>query len=193
MGIGDSITLVGCLAGMMLALPALLVLLAVVFGRNTRVAALRLRKGVILPFGVGLVPILGIGIPAAILLSLGSVFQLCGTIAFLLLFLWGFVGLSAISRMMGMQITDQTNLPENVVIETATGAVILSLAIAFPLVGWMMIFPLGLAIGMGGTVLAFLYRLRGIEADSSSLRSAPSRKPVATQTSEFEASTIVSG
>jgi hypothetical protein len=179
MGIGDSITMVSCLAGLMVALPALLVFLSIIFSRTTLLASLRLRQGVILPFCVGF-PIFGIGVPAAILTSLGSVFQLCGSIAFLLLFLWGFVGLASVSRMMGSQLGEQTGLPDNVVLETASGATLLSFAIAFPIVGWLLVFPLALVAGVGATVLSVWYRLSGVGEPARLRKLAPVRE------SEFE-------
>jgi hypothetical protein len=44
MGIGDSITLISCLAGLMLALPALLIFLSLVFHETTYHTALRLNR-----------------------------------------------------------------------------------------------------------------------------------------------------
>jgi hypothetical protein len=175
MGIGDSIALVSCLAGLMVALPALLVFLGVIFSRTTLLASLRLRQGVILPFCVGLVPIFGIGVPAALLALLGSIFQLCGSITFLLLFLWGFVGLASVSRMVGIQLSEQTGMPNNVVLETASGATLLSFAIAFPLIGWLMVFPLVLVAGVGATVLSVWYRLRGVDEPVRSRKTTPLR------------------
>jgi len=158
MGIGDSITLVSCLAGLVTALPALLVMMNLIFPRTTGAAALRLHRGMILPFFVGLFPVIFFGVPATILISLGSVFQFFGIIAYLLLFLWAFTGLAALARLLGMRLGDLTNRPENIFLETIAGGFVLTLTIAFPLVGWFVVFPLGVVIGVGATIIVMLNR-----------------------------------
>src|SRR5262245_20253283 len=104
MGIGDSILLISCLGGLMFALPALLIFLNLGFYETSTRAATRLAKGAIVPFFVGLIPIIFIGAPAALLLSIGSFMQACGTIFMMLVSLWAFWGLAVVARLIGMRI-----------------------------------------------------------------------------------------
>jgi len=165
MGIGDSITLVSCLAGLMLALPALLIFLNLIFARTTDHAAFRLQKGYILPFFAGLISAIAIGVPGAILLSLGSVFQFCGTLVYMAILLWAFLGLSSVSRVLGMRLGEYSNRPENPLLEASSGAFVLTLAIAFPIIGWFMVLPFALIIGAGAVFLGRVNRFRGKTPD----------------------------
>ncbi len=159
MGIGDTIMIVSCLGGMLLAMPALLLALRAFFHRTTDFAAARLSKGALWPFFAGLVPLVFIGVPATILLSIGSVFQFIGTLTYLALFIWGFVGLAAFAQMLGERLMAGAGFAENPGAEMLLGAFVLTLAIAFPILGWLVALPFALVIGVGGTVLGTLQRL----------------------------------
>jgi hypothetical protein len=162
MGIGDSITFVACFAGMMFfSLPALMLVLGLTFDRTTDYAAHRLNQGAITPLFLGLIPVLLIGIPSTIFLSLGSVFQLCGSIAYLLLFMWGFLSLSAVGRTLGMKLMALNGESARPLYELLLGTLVLTLAIAFPIWGWFVVFPAAFVIGIGATVLVSFKRLRG--------------------------------
>jgi hypothetical protein len=160
MGIGDSITLISCLAGLMVALPALLIFNSLLFSQTTYYAALRLHRGAITPFFVGLIPVIFLGGPVVGLISLGSIFQLLGAIALLALFLWAFTGLAAIGRLVGMRLGSLAGQDENPFFEITVGAVTLSFALAFPLIGWLLLLPFGLVIGLGATILGRRERRR---------------------------------
>jgi hypothetical protein len=160
MGIGDSITLISCLAGLMLALPALLIFLSLVFHETTYHTALRLNRGAILPFFTGLLPVIFLGGPTVGLISLGSVFQFFGVIFLLVLLLWAFTGLAAIGRLVGMRMGQVAGQGENVFFEVTVGALTLSFALAFPLIGWLLLLPFALIIGLGATILARFNRRR---------------------------------
>lgn len=170
MSIGGSITLVSCLAGIVLALPALLALLSMIFWRTTERAALRLTRGGIVPFFIGAVPLTIMGVVGSILLSLGSVFQFFGSVIWLFLLLWGFLGLAAVARLIGVRIAEMTTQSHSPFMEMIMGAFVLTFAIAFPLIGWFLILPFGIAIGTG----AFNMALFGNLLDW--FRPAPARK-----------------
>lgn len=165
MGIGDSITLVSCLAGLMLALPAFLIFNSLMFSQTTYYAAQRLQRGAITPFFVGLGLAVAVGLPTALMVSLGSIFQFFGVIAALAAFLWAFTGLAAIARLVGMRLGALADRDENVFFETTVGAVVLSFALAFPLIGWLLLLPFGLIIGLGATLLGRRERRR-LEAEA---------------------------
>lgn len=160
MSIGDAIITTGCLAGFMAALPAFLVFLSMVFDRTTFIAAERLRRGSVLPFFVGGVALALLALPLAGLSALGSVFQLMGVIGFFLLFMLAFTGLAAVARLLGMRITATYERNINPLVEMVGGAVVLAFAIAFPVIGWFLVLPLGLIIGSGAMFLTLFGRRR---------------------------------
>ena len=158
MSIGDSITLIGCLAGLTAALPALLVFLNTIFTRTTERAAHRLAYGRKLPLLTGILMLIIIGGPGLVLLSMGSIFQLIGTLIIFGLLLWAFAGLGAVARLVGYRLSEMGNRDSNSITEVLSGAVVLTFAIAFPLVGWVIIFPVGLVLGIGATTLSLFKR-----------------------------------
>ena len=155
MGIGDNILLVSCLAGVMLALPALLIFLNLaLLGISDRSTA-RLNRGGCVPFGMGVATLLFFGIPAAILLSIGSAPQAIGAIITLFLLFFGFVGLAVVARLAGQRLTAMYDREESPLVQTVAGSLILSFSIAFPLIGWLIILPLALITGLGALVIVF--------------------------------------
>jgi hypothetical protein len=159
MGIGDSIMVASCLAGLMLALPAILIFLNLAFLRISEDAIERLSYGGCLPFFAGLALLLFIGLPAAILLSIGSVAQAIGGLFALLLLMWGFVGLGAVARLIGIRITEMNEREQSPLIQTTAGAFVLSFAVAFPLLGWFVVLPISLVVGAGALNLVLLSRM----------------------------------
>jgi len=155
MAIGDAIMFVGCLAGFMVALPALLIVLSLMLNRTTYAAAERLHRGVWLPLIMGIVAFFVVAVPASILISLGSVFQLMGVILWLFLLTWTFTGWAALARMLGGRLSLMAERRTSSMTEAVIGALMLSFAIAFPFVGWFVLIPVCTMMGIGGTVIAF--------------------------------------
>jgi len=154
MAIGDAIFMVGCLAGFMAALPALLIFLNLMFTKTTFSAAQRLHDGIKLPFVIGAVAVGVVGVPASILLSMGSIFQLIGTLMWLGLLTWSFTGLASLARMLGGRIGYLSDRESSMMTESIIGTIVLSFAIAFPLIGWLIILPIGMVIGIGATIIS---------------------------------------
>lgn len=154
MAIGDAILFTGCLAGLMAALPALLLFLNLMFSRTTFSAANRLHTGFKMPFVVGIIAMIIIGFPASLLVSSGSFLQLIGAILWLLLLAWLFTGLAVVARMMGGRLGYLSNREPSIMSEAVIGTVVLSFAIAFPFIGWFVILPLSMAVGVGATIIA---------------------------------------
>jgi len=155
MGIGDAITIVSCLAGLMVALPAMMLFLGLIFNQTTQRAAERLAYGGIVPFFVGLIPSVLIAVPASILISLGSVPQFCGSVLWLLLLMAAFTGLSVVSRTVGMHMRDLL-ATDSTLLDPIAGVLIVTFAISFPFLGWFIILPLSLVTGIGALVLAMV-------------------------------------
>ena len=165
MGIGDAIMFVSCFAGMMLALPALMIFLGMTFTDTSYATAERLHRGFIRPLMVGAVAVAVVAVPASILLSAGSVFQLVGFILWLMLLVWAFTGMAGLARMIGGRMGAMADRGASPFVETIVGAFVLSFAIAFPLIGWLLILPIGLVAGLGATILSSRERRQPDEID----------------------------
>lgn len=171
MGIGDAILLVSCLAGLMMALPALLIFLNIAFVGTSDRAAFRLSRGGFIPFFVGVFFVLLIGVPSAALMAVGSIFQFFGSLIFLLLLLIGFLGLASVSRLIGYRVIELGERHESPLIQAVAGATVLSFGIAFPLLGWFIVLPFGLLVGIGAVILATISRWFGSDGNASTLHS----------------------
>jgi hypothetical protein len=159
MGIGDSITLVSCLAGLMMALPALVIFLNLAFFNTSDRATQRLARGAYTPFFAGFIPIIVLGIPGAILAAIGSIFQLVGGLLLVGVVIIGFMGLGVVARLIGVRLAELNDLNVSPLVQTLTGAFVLAFAIAFPLVGWFIVFPVAMLIGAGSITLVMMGRI----------------------------------
>lgn len=156
MGIGDTIMLTACLAGFMVAMPALFIFLNLALLGTSDKATARLNRGGCIPFFAGLAAIVACGAPAAILISFGSIFQAVGSIIILALLFFGFMGLSVVSRLVGQRLVAMYDTDGSPLVQTISGAIILSFSIAFPLLGWFIILPFSLITGFGAVLLVFV-------------------------------------
>lgn len=177
MGIGDTLLLVSCLAGLMLALPAMLIFFNLaLLGLSDRATA-RLSQGGISAFFMGLVPIIFVGIPAGLLVALGSIFQLIGSLTLLFILFLAFMGLSIVARLVGQRLTAMYERQESPLIQTVAGALVLSFSIAFPLIGWFIILPFSLIIGMGVITMVMLQGIwRWLFGTSAPNKASPIRE-----------------
>lgn len=153
MGIGDNILLVSCLAGLMLAMPSMLIFLNLALLGTSNRATARLSEGGCVPFAVGIGVLLACGIPSGIMLSIGSVPQGIGAVTSLLILFVGFIGLAVVARLVGQRFVAMYEQEESPLVQTLAGSFILSFSIAFPLIGWFIIFPFSLITGMGAVVI----------------------------------------
>lgn len=153
MGIGDTILVTACLGGFMLAMPALFIFLNLALLGTSDRATSRLNRGGCIPFFVGLATLAACGVPASILLSIGSFAQAIGGIVWLLLLFFGFMGLAVVSRLVGQRLVAMYEPNGSPLVQTIAGSIILSFSIAFPLLGWFIILPFSLITGFGAVLL----------------------------------------
>ena len=158
MGIGDIIGFVSVGIGMIIAYPALLILLNVLFGKTTSRVAYRLDKGMKVSFFVGLIIVVIGGFAVVTLISAGSVLQLVGFILYLLLSFWGAIGNASLSRVFGMRLTDMGENERSSLYQMLSGGFILTLSFAFPLVGWFVVMPIMTCIGIGSMTINLFSR-----------------------------------
>lgn len=158
MGIGDIIGFVSVGIGVIIAYPALLILLNLLFGKTTSRVAYRLDKGMKLAFFIGLIIVIPAGLAIFTLVSAGSVFQLVGFILYLLVSFWGAIGNAALSRVFGMRLTDMGDKDSSSLTEMLSGGFVLTLSFAFPLVGWFVVVPIMSCIGIGAMTINLFSR-----------------------------------
>jgi hypothetical protein len=161
MAIGDAIVTVSCLAGLMMALPALLIFLNIAFIGTSDRAASRLASGGIVPFFVGAFVWGFIGVPAGVMISLGSAPQFFGAVITLFLLFLGFLGMASVSRLIGFRVIELNERDDSPLIQALAGALVLSFGIAFPLLGWLLVLPFSLIIGTGAVVISLFGRILG--------------------------------
>lgn len=153
MGIGDTILVTSCLAGFMLAMPALFIFLNLALLGTSDRATIRLNRGGCIPFFAGLAALFACGFPAAILVSIGSFAQAIGGIVILALLFFGFMGLSVVARLVGQRLVAMYDTESSPLVQTIAGSIILSFSIAFPLLGWFIILPFSLVTGFGAVLI----------------------------------------
>ena len=69
------------------------------------------------------------------------------------LLFFGFVGLAVVARLAGQRLVAMYEREESPLVQTVAGALVLSFSIAFPLLGWFIIFPFSLITGLGAVVI----------------------------------------
>ncbi|MEL7434411.1 MAG: hypothetical protein AAFN11_10745 [Chloroflexota bacterium] len=158
MGIGDIIAAVSIGIGMIIAYPALLIVMNLLFHRTTSRVAERLDGGMKSSFAMGVV-VVGIGGFATVaLLSAGSVFQFIGFVLYLLLSFWGTVGNASLIRVFGERISSLDERERSPLSKLLAGGFALTLSFAFPLVGWFVLMPIISVITIGAMTLNLFSR-----------------------------------
>ncbi|MEO1286449.1 MAG: hypothetical protein AAFV93_01670 [Chloroflexota bacterium] len=159
MGIGDVMGFVAISLFMIVAYPALLIVLSLFFQKRTQKARIRIEQGLIAPFFVGLVlaiPSYGL---ALAMISAGSVLQFLGAVLALLIATWGAIGIAGMAQQFGQRMADLSDGEQSTLKMWLSGGFVITLAIAFPLVGWFIIMPLCSVIGLGAATMSLFTRL----------------------------------
>lgn len=159
MGIGDVLALIGIIIGMIIAYPALLIMLSLFFQTRTKKASIRVKRGLITPFFVGLllaIPSYGASIA---LISAGSVLQFLGAVLLILVATWGAIGIAGMAQHYGQRLADLADQDQSTLKMWLSGGFVITLAIAFPIVGWFVIMPFTSIIGLGSATLGLFTRL----------------------------------
>lgn len=153
MGIGDILAAISISFGMLLAYPALLIVLNILFDKTTSQVAERLDGSMKTSFAVGAV-IVGIGgFLIVALVSAGSVLQAIGVILYLLLSFWGTVGNAALVRVFGDRLTALADRDQSQLTKWLRGGFALTLSFAFPLIGWFVLMPIISVMTIGAMTL----------------------------------------
>lgn len=159
MGIGDMMGIIAFSIAVIIAYPALLILLSILFSGTARKANYRLSKGFRLPFIIGLLVAGGGGFLVVVLLSAGSVFQLAGVILFLILSFWGTIGIVGMAQVFGARLSDLDHRAPSPLFEWLSGSVVITLSFVFPLLGWFIMIPIATVLGLGAATLSIFTRI----------------------------------
>ncbi|MGJ3240112.1 MAG: hypothetical protein ACFE0Q_15505 [Anaerolineae bacterium] len=160
MGIGDIIAAVSIVIGMLIAYPALLIVLNMLFNRTTTRVAERLDGGMKSSFVVGAIVVGVGGVGIFVLLSAGSVLQLIGFILYLLLSFWGTVGNAALIRVFGQRLATMDDRQPSPLTKLLWGGFALTLSFAFPLIGWFVLMPIISVMTIGAMTLNLFGRAK---------------------------------
>jgi len=158
MGIGDIIGFVSVAIGMIIAYPALLILLNILFSKTTDRVAIRLEKGMKWSFFAGLIIVVIGSFLVVSLLSAGSVLQLIGFILYLVLSFIGTIGNAALAKLFGARLSEMSEKKPSTLKELLSGGFVLTLSFAFPLIGWFVVMPIITCIAVGAMTLNLFRR-----------------------------------
>ena len=158
MGIGDIIGFVSVAIGMIIAYPALLILLNILFSKTTERVAIRLESGMKWSFFAGLIIVVIGGFLVVTLLSIGSVLQFIGFVLYLTLSFFGTIGNAALAKLFGARISEMGEKKSSSLNEMLSGGFVLTLSFAFPLIGWFVVMPIITCIAVGAMTLNLFRR-----------------------------------
>ena len=149
----DMYAIFGSLILIGISYPAMLTTWWLLFPERVEYARVRISEKPKKSFGVGLLAGAIAAIPTAILFSLPSQFtQVLGWIWLVLVFGAASLGAAGIAAEIGLRMNWRNDGNFQSLGAFIRGAAILELASAFPVIGWLLIIPVGTLIGLGGAV-----------------------------------------
>jgi hypothetical protein len=149
----DMYMIFGSLILLGLSYPAMLIIWWLLFPERVERARLKLLEAPRKSFGLGLAAAVLAALPATIFFRLPSQFtQVLGWIWLVLILGFASIGSAGIAAEIGMRMNlknDSTSISLGTFLR---GATTLELASAFPLIGWLLIIPLGTLVSLGAAV-----------------------------------------
>jgi hypothetical protein len=158
MNMGDVFAVFGGMLALGIALPGLLLAWSLLFPTTVERARLRLERTPWRCFWLGLITLLVIGLPLAILFNVpaGPV-QLVGWVGSFVLLALASVGAAGLAALMGERLR-RVGLAASAPGALLRGALALELAAIFPLIGWFIVIPLATICSLGAMAFALLRR-----------------------------------
>ncbi len=151
----DMYAIFGSLILVGISYPALLTTWWLIFPEKVEVARIRISEKPKKSFGLGLLAGVIAAIPAAILFALPSQFtQVLGWIWLVLLLGAASLGAAGIAAEIGLRMNWRNDGNFQSLGAFIRGAAMLELASAFPIIGWLLVIPVGTLISLGGVVQA---------------------------------------
>jgi hypothetical protein len=150
--------------------PALLVLCWLLFPKRVELARLRISEQPKRSFGMGLVYSLIAAIPMVILFNLPSqLTQVLGWFWLVVVLGSASLGAASIAAEIGLRINWKNDGAFQSLGAFLRGAAAWELALAFPLIGWLLIIPAGTCISLGGAVPAIFGKQPKSESSQEAL------------------------
>lgn len=155
----DMYAIFGSLILMGISYPAMLVAWWLLFPEKVENARLRIAEKPKKSFGIGILAAVIAAIPAAILFTLPSQFtQVLGWIWVVLVLAAASLGAAGIAAEIGLRLNWKNDGGFQSLGAFIRGAAILELASVFPIIGWLLIIPVGTLVSLGGAVQAIFKR-----------------------------------
>ena len=153
----DILTIFGLLFIMALGFPALLTAVWLVFPGAVDRAHQRVEQTPVRCFAMGTLALLLVGLPVLALLDAPAAgLKAAGFGLMVLVLSLGTVGAAGMVARLSQRLNQRSNRPMSPLAGFLTGAVALELAVAFPVVGWLLVLPIALLTALGATVFALL-------------------------------------
>lgn len=154
MSLGDVFAFFGGLLSLGLALPGLLVGWTLVCPAAVERARGRLERTPWRCCGLGLVGLVGAGLPILIALNIkAGPAQFVGWLGLVALLTVASLGAAGLAALMGERLR-AAGLAASPAGATLRAAIVLELALVFPIVGWFMLLPLTVICALGAAILA---------------------------------------
>jgi hypothetical protein len=151
----DMYAIFGSLILVGISYPALLTTWWLLFPEKVEKARVRISENPKKSFGFGLLAGIIAAIPAAILFTLPSQFtQVLGWIWLVLVLGAASLGAAGIAAEIGLRLNWRNDGNFQSLGAFIRGAAFLELASAFPIIGWLLIIPIGTLVSLGGAVYA---------------------------------------
>ncbi|MBI1294535.1 hypothetical protein GC175_06215 [bacterium] len=154
----DILTFFGVLVILGLGFPALLFVVWLSLPAQVERARQAIHNGSWRCFGVGLLTLLLMALPVVFLLQIPGPGEFTGAALLLSLIAVSTIGAAGMTAHLADCITARAQGTVAAHRAFLYGAVTLELAVAFPVLGWIIVFPFTLLAGLGATLLAFFRR-----------------------------------
>jgi hypothetical protein len=153
----DMITIFSILLITGLAFPGMLTTWSLLFPNVIERARKRVERTPWSTFWMGIVGLIGVTIPIAILLALPfAPAKFLGWVGIFLALTFASLGAAGIAAQMGTRLARRAKPDMSEVATFVWGAVAFELAAIFPVLGWFIIIPLGIITSMGAAIFAIL-------------------------------------
>ncbi|RMF50824.1 MAG: hypothetical protein D6755_00615 [Anaerolineae bacterium] len=152
----DVAAIFGLLLALGIAFPGMLTACYLLTPRRVEKASLRIARTPWKSFWMGVAVALGVAIPIGVLLAIpAGVSKFLGFLALFLVLALSLIGAAGIAARMAAELQKRSQGLSNAA-AFVRAAVALELAVIFPFIGWMILFPLAVFTSLGATTFALL-------------------------------------
>jgi hypothetical protein len=152
----DMIAIFGVLLIVALGFPALLLLVWLAFPATVARAQQRVAHTPLRCFWLGLAILLALTLPLLLLLSVPGPGQFLGALLLILILTLATIGAAGVAAHVGGRVRGQLAPHATTPGGFLIGATALELAVAFPVIGWIVALPVLLLLALGATAFALL-------------------------------------